>query len=55
MKLLVSVKFRIHLYDFYDKYRLDQNKYEMSNLQPLPDDNHELWTKPPLNGYKHLK
>ena len=40
---------------FYDKYRLDQNKYEMNNLQPLPDDNHDLWTKPPLDGYKHLR
>jgi hypothetical protein len=40
---------------FYDKYRLDQNKYEMNNLQPLPNDNHELWTKPPLDGYKHLR
>jgi hypothetical protein len=40
---------------FYDKYRLDQNKYEMNNLQLLPNDNHELWTKPPLDGYKHLK
>jgi hypothetical protein len=40
---------------FYDKYRLDQNKYEMNNLQPLPNDNHELWTKPLLDGYKHLR
>jgi len=40
---------------FYDKYRLEQSKYEMSNLQPLPDDNHDLWTKPPLDGYKHLR
>jgi hypothetical protein len=40
---------------FYDKYKLDQNKYEMNNLQPLPNDNHELWTTPPLDGYKHLR
>jgi hypothetical protein len=40
---------------FYDKYKLDQNKYEMNNLQPLPNDNHELWTKPMLDGYKHLR
>jgi len=40
---------------FYDKYRLDQNKFEMNNLQPLPDNNHELWTKPTLDGYKHLR
>jgi hypothetical protein len=40
---------------FYDKYKLDQNKFEMNNLQPLPNDNHELWTKPTLDGYKHLR
>jgi hypothetical protein len=40
---------------FYDKYQLDQNKYEMNNLQPLPNDNHELWTKPTLDGHKHLR
>ena len=40
---------------FYDKYRLDQNKYEMSNLQPLPDNSHELWTKPTMDGYKNLR
>lgn len=40
---------------FYDKYKLDQNKYEMNNLQPLPNDNHDLWTTPPLDGYKHLR
>jgi len=40
---------------FYDKYRLDQNKYEMNNLQPLPGDNHDLWMKAPLDGYKHLR
>lgn len=40
---------------FYDKYALDQNKYELNNLQPLPDDSHDLWMKPPLDGYKHLR
>jgi hypothetical protein len=40
---------------FYDKYRLDQSKYEMNNLQQLPDNNHELWTKPTLDGYNHLR
>jgi hypothetical protein len=40
---------------FYDKYLPEQNKYELNNLQPLPDDNHELWMKPPLDGYKHIK
>jgi len=40
---------------FHDKYQLDQNRYEMNNLQPLPGDNHDLWMKAPLDGYKHLR
>ncbi|MGB7062373.1 MAG: hypothetical protein WBF13_08495 [Candidatus Zixiibacteriota bacterium] len=40
---------------FYDKYQLDQNKYEMNKLQPLPGDNHDLWMKPPLDGYRYLR
>jgi hypothetical protein len=40
---------------FYDKYLPEQSKYEMNNLQRLSDDNYELWMKPPLDGYKHLK
>ncbi len=40
---------------FYDKYQLDQSKYEMSNLQPLPGDNYALWMKTPMDGYQHLK
>ncbi|KPJ65009.1 hypothetical protein AMJ44_11430 [candidate division WOR-1 bacterium DG_54_3] len=40
---------------FYDKYQLDQNRYEMNNLQPLPGNNYDLWVKAPLDGYKHLK
>lgn len=40
---------------FYDKYQLDQNRYEMNNLQPLPGNNYDLWVKAPLDGYKHLR
>jgi hypothetical protein len=40
---------------FYDQYRLDRNRYEMSNLQPLPDDAHGLWMQAPLDGYRHLR
>jgi hypothetical protein len=40
---------------FYDQYRLNANRYEMSNLQPLPDNDHVLWTKAPLDGPRHLK
>jgi hypothetical protein len=40
---------------FYDQYLSQQEKYQMNNLQPLPEDSHALWTKPPLDGYKYLK
>ncbi len=40
---------------FYDQYRLDANRYEMNNLQPLPGDDHGLWMKAPLDGPGHLR
>jgi len=40
---------------FYDKYKIEQNRYEMNNLQLLPDDNHQLWSKAPVDGYQHLR
>jgi hypothetical protein len=40
---------------FYEKYVLDQNRYEMNDLQRLPSDDHELWMRAPLDGYKHLR
>jgi hypothetical protein len=40
---------------FYDKYKLEQSRYEMNDLQPLPDESHNLWTKAPLDGYTHLR
>ncbi len=40
---------------FYGKYNLDRDRYEMSDLQLLPDDNHQLWMKAPLDGDKNLR
>ncbi len=40
---------------FYDRYNTDRNRYEMNNLQPLPNDSYELWMEEPLDGYRHLK
>ena len=40
---------------FYDEYDVDRNKYEMNNLQPLPNDDYELWMEVPLDGYRHLE
>lgn len=39
---------------FYEQYRLKRHQYQMSNLQPLPDKDHALWTAAPLNGPKQL-
>ena len=39
---------------FYDRYRLDPNAYRMDNLQPLPDGDHTLWMRAPLDGPSHL-
>ncbi|MBN2207868.1 MAG: hypothetical protein JW759_01010 [Candidatus Coatesbacteria bacterium] len=39
---------------FYDKYDLHRQQYEMSNLQPLPDNNIQLWTAPTKDGGQHL-
>ena len=40
---------------FYDKYKLDQDRYEMNNLQLLPQDGYDLWMKAPLDGHRHLR
>ncbi|MBN2539353.1 MAG: hypothetical protein JXB09_04830 [Deltaproteobacteria bacterium] len=40
---------------FYDAYKLDQNRYEMNNLQALPRNDYDLWMKAPLDGYQHLR
>lgn len=39
---------------FYENYNLHRNRYQMNNLQPLPDNNYQLWTQAPLNGEKYL-
>ena len=40
---------------FYDKYNLDRDRYEMNDLQLLPDEGHQLWMKAPQDGYKNLR
>lgn len=40
---------------FYERYRLKRHKYDMSNLQPLPGNDHGLWTAAPLDGPKELR
>jgi hypothetical protein len=40
---------------FYDTYKVHQSEYEMNNLQPLPEDSHQLWTTTPLDGNKYVR
>lgn len=40
---------------FYDRYNLHRQQYEMSNLQPLPDNSYELWMKAAKDGRQHLR
>ena len=35
---------------FYDKYDIDREKYKNSGLQPLRNDDYDLWSKPAKNG-----
>jgi len=39
---------------FYDKYNPERQRYKLFNLQPLPDDDHALWTAPAMDGYRAL-
>lgn len=39
---------------FFDKYRLDPNKYQLNDLRPVPGNDHDLWMKAPQDGYRHL-
>lgn len=39
---------------FYDKYKLNPQQYRLNNLQQLPNDHHDLWTAPTLDGPRHL-
>ena len=39
---------------FYDQYDLDRNRYDMNNLEPLPENDYTLWMRPPLDGPAHL-
>ena len=39
---------------FGDHYRLNPGEYRNSDLQPLPGDDHGLWTAPARDGYREL-
>ncbi len=39
---------------FYDKYKLEPGKWNLSGLVPLPSKNYDLWMKAPLDGKQHV-
>ena len=39
---------------FYDQYRLNPQAYRNSDLQPLPEGDHNLWSAPTLDGARVL-
>ena len=40
---------------FSDTYELNPGKYKLDNLQPLPADDHALWTQAPLDDPRALE
>lgn len=66
-KVIDSIRDRERLYNpdtgqvyefengFYDQYKLNQNRYRMCNLRPLPDNAYDLWMKIPRDGYEYLE
>lgn len=40
---------------FYDTYRSNSSSYTMSNLQPIPDNNYDLWMREARDGYQYLR
>jgi len=39
---------------FYDQYRLNPGAYRHDNLQPIPDNNYQLWGQTPMDGPSHM-
>ena len=40
---------------FYEEYEINRERYEMNNLNLLPDEDWNLWTRAPLDGYRYVK
>lgn len=40
---------------FYDDYNPNREQFNKNQLQPLPDDDEELWEQAPLPGWEHLE
>ena len=40
---------------FYDKYKLEPDKWNLSDLKPLPNDGYDLWMKSQLDGSQHVR
>ena len=39
---------------FRDRYEANREEYRLRNLQPLPEDDYDLWMRSPLDGEQHL-
>ena len=39
---------------FQDRYEANREEYRLRNLEPLPEDNYDLWLRTPLDGEQHL-
>lgn len=39
---------------FRDRYEANREEYRLRNLQPLPEDDYDLWKRPPLDGEQNL-
>jgi hypothetical protein len=39
---------------FREQYETNREQYRLQNLQPLPDDDYDVWMTPPLVGEGHL-
>ena len=39
---------------FREEYEVNRDQYRLRNLQPLPDDDYDVWMTPPLDGEQSL-
>jgi hypothetical protein len=39
---------------FQDRYEANREEYRLRNLEPLPEDDYDLWMRSPLDGEQHL-
>jgi hypothetical protein len=47
---------RVYEFDlgFGEQYEANRDQYRLQDLQPLPEDDYDLWMRPPLDGQQYL-